>query len=177
MRLYQNYVVDMTDSVELASAVGMTGDEIQALEAATGVEDLLEDVRQSSSSDSHTWTRSTRDRQRVYCTRDVLTLARERLAAPSQHMQPSTRVRAIDVAAETPEAVEDDVDGSDGTWDEDDVVSDDSTFESFVLPSASASCSAYHGTSSLDQSPEHLLMRLFQIPARLPTYCPSLGRS
>ncbi|KZV80314.1 hypothetical protein EXIGLDRAFT_733269 [Exidia glandulosa HHB12029] len=90
---FKALTIDLTDASELATACGFTADEVHLLGDYAGIDNLLEDVRAatqqaespSSTSDSNV---------QIFCTREVLELARQRLAGRTSQL---VTVNAINI--------------------------------------------------------------------------------
>ncbi|KZV91091.1 hypothetical protein EXIGLDRAFT_750323 [Exidia glandulosa HHB12029] len=92
---FQQSTQDLTRTGELSTAFGLTPDEVQALGAAADIDNLLADVHRAS---AHSQDQQTAiiagNSLPIFCTRDILALARQRL---EPHQSPSSALVTVTV--------------------------------------------------------------------------------
>ncbi|KZV93130.1 hypothetical protein EXIGLDRAFT_717545 [Exidia glandulosa HHB12029] len=94
---FAELTIDLTHGSELATACGLTCDEVEVLGVAAGIDDLLGDVRSAAVSLAPKALAVAGHTQPVFCTRDVLALAQQRMSVELHQTSVATTVAVMDV--------------------------------------------------------------------------------
>ncbi|KZV93119.1 hypothetical protein EXIGLDRAFT_835926 [Exidia glandulosa HHB12029] len=106
---FQRSTIDLTHGSELATACGLTSDEVEAIGVAAGI-DVLGDVHSAAVSQTHETPAVdiAGHTQPVFCTRDILALARRRMESQLDQTSVTTSVAVVNVPVRVQNAMDSD---------------------------------------------------------------------